>query len=67
METKKPDETENSDGRIELPDVLFKCKKCTYRYPLQQTPQKDGQLFCPHCDEAFELDEETLADLETGY
>ena len=39
----------------------------TYRYPLQQTSRKEGKLGYPHCDEPFELDAETLADLATGY
>jgi|GEM_PF-1998715 len=60
-------ENEESGPEIALPDILYKCKHCTYRYPLQQTPQKDGKLVCPHCNETFELDEETLADLEAGY
>ena len=59
-EDERPDEAE-------LPDILYKCKHCTYRYPLQQTPRKGGKLVCPHCDAPFELDEETLAELATGY
>ncbi|MCE2509984.1 MAG: hypothetical protein J4G10_03250 [Alphaproteobacteria bacterium] len=56
------------ESGMELPDVLYKCRHCTYRYPLQQTPRNEaGKLACPHCGEAFELDPETLADLETGY
>ncbi|MGB1548307.1 MAG: hypothetical protein ACPHIA_07250 [Alphaproteobacteria bacterium] len=52
----------------ELPDILYKCKHCTYRYPLQQTPRNEaGKLMCPHCGEVFELDEEALAELEAGY
>ncbi|MEW5704726.1 MAG: hypothetical protein AB1781_09115 [Pseudomonadota bacterium] len=51
----------------DLPDILYKCKHCTYRYPLRQTPRKEGKFLCPHCGESFELDEEALAELETGY
>jgi len=55
------------EAKDELPDILYKCKHCFYRYPLLQTPRKEGRLVCPHCDEPFDLDEETLADLESGY
>jgi len=57
---------ENPNAGNELPDILFRCKHCTYVYPLQQTPQNEGELACAHCGATFELDEEVLSDLEIG-